>query len=323
MKKLLLLGFCLFAGISFSLDEFKNPFSSGIDRLDDIEMDCLEECIEKYAIDCQSEIMNKQVNDQQIIMREQYILLMSRFLSKIFVLANQIDEEFFETSQEACKFIRKICMDIKKDPELTVLVKEIVGVCADAGIEFVSTVDYEKLIDEDMTDQELLQLIDQYMPQEKDLCDAIVNFIIWQQEYCKNKLLQNNELSIDDITYVMQKLSDFCKFPKKSDRFWNDLCVAINKGLKSLPQSVVAVFLKSSIKHVENVESLQTMSLLKSIMVMRKNLMQKSAACISEKEYKAYQDLLNKYFEQLGNNVSDYAVDMYDVSVISKVFFTN
>ncbi len=318
MKKLLLSGLCLFSGISFSLDGFKNPFSSGIARLDDIEIDQLE----KYMNNQQLIMENKQVESKETV-QERYGLLFSRLFFKMSVLTQQFDSESIKTSQEVCNLIRKFCIAIEKDPEWTVIVKEIVCVCADAGIEFVSTVNYEKLVDGSVTDQELLKLINQYMPKEKNLMQAIANFIIWQQEYCKNKLLQNNELSIDDITYVMQQLSDFCWFPNKSDRFWNDLCVAINKGLKSLPQSVVAVFLKRSIKHVENVESSQTMPLLKSIMAMRKALIQKSAACISEKEYSDYADLLNKFFVQFGNNSSDYAINMCDVSVISKVFFTN
>lgn len=308
MKKLLLSGLFLFSGISFSLDGFKNPFSSGIARLDDIEIDQLE----KYRTNQQLIMENKQVESKETV-QEQYGLLFSRLFSKMYILTEWFDGEPIETSQEVCNLIKKICITIQKDPELTVFIKEIIRVCADAGIEFVSTVNYEKLVDLSITDQELLQLINQYMPQEKNLMQAVVNFVIWQQEFCKNKLLQNNELSIDDITYGMQRLSDFCKFPKKSDLFWNNFCVAMNKGLKALPKSLVTVFIKSSIKHVENVERLQTMSLLKSIIVMRKALMQKSVYYISEKEYKAYQALLNKFFEQLGNNSSDYAADMYDV----------
>lgn len=303
MKKLWLSSIYLCSGVLYCFDGMNSLLSSGNNRLDNIELKAWQ----KY-----SELESKKNDDQA-----------KKIGERIGFKVEQIQKKRVLNGQSMSEALNIIYQELVNDPELTVFTKEVFRVCAH---EF-ATDNFEKfanrlLANSNMDNQEKLELIKQYMPQEKNLVPALVNFAIWRMIYMKSKLAENNTLSVDDIIYPLQHFADVVKLPKKSHRIWQDIVVAAGQTIKELPEPMVTNLLDVVKNGVQIEEQLEMVSLLQSISAMRNDLMNRSENNISEEEYHNYEAFLGKW-AQCQSLIHEATFTPLNQAIYSKMLFKN
>lgn len=184
--------------------------------------------------------------DQKQIIGQSEALLMRLMLvfSRCSDLVEELDQVYQMLDAKQLKSLMvKFSARIRKDQELTNLIKNLVEV----GCKHLP-VDKAVFLCGNLSNAETMAALTEYVPKNMDVVQIVMEHAVWSNAYLKKQLDTKKALTIDDLCYSIEQLGVIAKAPKKSQEFWSDLVIAIQKGMKDLPQDLC----RDMLKYVEN-----------------------------------------------------------------------
>ncbi len=240
IKKILLSSIFLFGSIAPVQDpQIADYFFCNVPKLRALEEQKLEALLKGFG--SRDIVMSEQ--ERQQIKGQSEALLMRLML--VFSRYSDLVEEFDQVNQmldakQIKSLMVKFSARIRKDQELTNLIKNLVEVSCKH-----LPVDKAVFLCGNLSNAEIMAALAEYVPKNMDVVQICMEYIVWNNAYLKKQLDAKKVLTIDDLCYSIQQLSVIAKASKKSQEFWSDLVLAIQKGMKDLPQDLCRDMLKS------------------------------------------------------------------------------
>lgn len=189
---------------------------------------------------------------------------------------------------------------VQQDPELTNLVKNLSGFgCKHLLLildTLVSSPDFAKITSGNMSEAEFIAMFAEYISKNMDVVQIVMEYALWNNAYLKKQLDAKKSLTIDDLCYTVQQFGVIAKFPKKSQELWSDLILAVQKGMKDLPQDLYREMLKKTETSLRKPELEIGMKLLESIAKLRREILTTRGS--DQNKLIGYGKLLDQVFAQ-------------------------
>lgn len=152
----------------------------------------------------------------------------------------------------------------KNHQEITDFTKNVIKILAKFLISLTNTEMrspyYEKFQSADISFEEMVIMFQEYIPQDVDIAFVGMEYVVWAHGYLYAYLQKKNlftkfigfadtdciqNRSIDTICYALRELGIFFKFPKKTQKIWDEFIVVLQNGLKDLPQDMKLYLVKN------------------------------------------------------------------------------
>lgn len=179
-------------------------------------------------------------------------------------------------TDRAKKMLQTFCQRVQQDRELTNLVKNFVGFCCKhllLCVNCIKTSPYRAKIEAgDLSEKEMMELAKAYIPQNIDVVQTTIEYAILSHGYLKKHFDSKKSLTTDDLCQVLKELGVAYKLPKQGLDIWNDFIMAIQNGLKDLPQDVRNQIVKPIEDAIRKPELEIGMKLVTSMAKMRREI---------------------------------------------------
>ena len=304
LKRKLLIG--LFAAIACTaVVDAKNPFSSGVVALDEIEMSAMLE-----SNQANQDILIEKMNSAQM----QH--LVGRVMGKVMILSLLFNQKYASLSAVIEQAHYDDCNDedraemsgicnivsslLKGDTELTsLIINPVCFMCEQA----------EKLIHQSpgiidnlsVTNvEELQELFAEYLPHvDVDVFDCYVSYCIWGRLYLKQKLEETGVVTTADCFDVARDLVVHLQLPEKAQELWGGLLSALEKGYEGLAQEIQQVINDACVEFLKDPKQDEYIASMESLLQMRHALIDESThKDLSDQDLKLYKFKLVTLIEQ-------------------------
>ena len=211
--------------------------------------------------------------------------LIYRFMSKFGTYSDLLEAYEGRTIDGSADDIKEIkntlrifSERLRQDPDFTNLFKNLVGFsCKHLGLLIDKTVlspNYDKIKCGYgcYSTEELIVDFAGYIPKNIDVVQIAIEYTIWSHGYLKKQLDAKKHLSTDDLCYVLKELSVAFKLPQQGSDLWNEFMVAIQQGLKDLPQDLRNEIMKPIQDTVRKPELEIGMKLVAAMAKMRREI---------------------------------------------------
>lgn len=223
--------------------KFKNPLSTGVPALDDLEMSKLS----SYELDYLKKQANKFSDFSEFKFSDKEMMIIQRLIGKGMGLGMRIGMtlsslEAQYTSKQGNKVvvdhykyalaINKLLLNVfKNDKELTGFVTYPICCLAEQA---------QTLLEQDKDLDKLTEELIGYAPQVDDLFTVLLKYDAWSRAYLKQQYEQNGLVTVDDIYFVAISLVEYFNFPEPSAKIWKNLMLAVLQGAKELDKEVLS-----------------------------------------------------------------------------------
>lgn len=275
-----------------------------------------------------------QQEQQQIDMQTQVLVLrLLQVYQKYAALfqGSGVEAELDLQAKANCaKFLlSQYASEIQQDQELTTLVKNLAEfVCKILCLSIDKVVyskHFEKIKSGTISQADIMGLFANYFPKDIDVVQIGMDYIVWNHGYLKKQLDAKKSLTIDDLCYSAQQFGVIAKLPKKTQEIWNELFLALQKGLKDLPQDLSRELLKTTEDSLRKSELEIGIKLLASIAKLRSEIV--ATRCADQNKLIGYGKLMDQYIAQMHKAQKQAVVTknqrIKSLMIVEKLIFKN
>lgn len=281
-------------------------FFSSVPALNKLE----EQKIEKLV----NSLLSNQSPTKSLPMSEQeaarYQMLMMRLIGVAgkygAILSEAQDAEALLPNKQAAtakvkSSLLKLSNQIQQEPELTNLVKNLIVVACKHIVLIaemaVASPYYAKIESGNMTEAEILALFADYVPKDLDIAQVLIEHSVLSYGYLKAQILAKQNLTLEDLAYVMQQLGVIAKLPAKGQEAWNDIVIAIFKGMNDLPADIRGYFIAQVEQTVRKPELDLGFKLLAGMAKLRQEVIKTKG--VDQNKLIAYSKMLDQVIVQV------------------------
>jgi len=275
-------------------DQFfgQSKFFCSVKKLNELELEKAVQFVQGMQMQGnESFILTEQDAQNAMIEWQKLELRLEKYLVLLEHIA-EVSDGFIDVdadSKELKNAVQELLKRAQQDPEITNLVKNLVAFGCKYFTEIVETVaDLSVACDE----EEIFNLFAEYLPKNIDVVQILMDQIVSCNQYEIKQLQSKKSLTIDDYCHCWRQFGVALKLPKKSLDGWNNLIIAIQKGVKDLPQDLRNEF--SAFHYMMRSSDFeQGTKLLSSVAKMRKEVVATKGA--DQAKLTAYAKLLDQY----------------------------
>lgn len=318
LKRNLLVGLFAVTACTVLVDA-KNPFSSGVAALDEIEMSAMLE-----SNQASQNLLIEKMNSTQM----QH--LVGRVMGKVMIFTLLFNQKYASLSAAVEQANYNDCSDrgsaevsgicnivsslLKDDKELSSLViNPICFMCdqlaklVDQNQDIISNLDVANA-------EELQEVFAEYLPHvDVDVFDCFVSYCIWGRLYLKQKLEETGVVTTADCFDVARDLVVHLQMPEKAQELWGGLLSAFEKGYEGLAQETQQVINNACVEYLNDPDQDEYIASMESLLQMRHALIDESSDHdLSDKDLQLYKLKLVALIEQAnklnGNMFAKYAL---------------
>lgn len=271
---------------------------------------------------------------QQIDMQTQALflrlLLVYQKYAELFQ-GSGVEAELDPQAKAICAkyLLSQYASEIQQDQELTTLVKNLAGfVCKILCLSIDKVVfskHFEKIKSGTISQADIAELFANYFPKNMDVVQIGMEYIVWNHAYLKKQLDAKKALTIDDLCYSVQQFGVIAKLPKKTQELWNDLVLAVQKGMKDLPQDMCREMLKTVEDSLRKSELEMGIKLLTSLAKLRSEIV--ATRCADQGKLIGYGKLMDQFIAQIHKAQKQTVVTknqtVKGIMIVEKLIFKN